>query len=609
MASSSEDFTLWLKSKWDGDAMKAAQDSFERTQKKAGEADSAMKDLGLTTKDLKEQLVGLVAAGAVWDQFEEGFEQVAALEQAMNQLERATQRNSDNFEEVKGKIVGMAESLKKAAGVDDDAAIRGMVDLYNATGDVGNSMDLVRLATDVSIGGNIKFEEALQMVTGAAQGKTRALVALKLAKDEDSAATLTAQEALNRIEGAFGGAAEKATGLKVELNRANEAWEDIRNTTVERVIPSLEAAVKVVISFFVALDGAWRIVSDAFVGTLGFLGKFGSYMKALLTGDVQGMKDAVVAMGQEAKGAQDSIVQGAKETAKKLEDVWSDAREKITITSKTPKAIGGGTGGKKDDGKQRELTEAEEQQMLLAQFERELYLKRLKEAEKFEAAKLALQKVGAKETERIEKQLDAERERMMDAQTRRILDQVRLQKQAEQAKREQAWQTADAAIGAAYSIFGESKEIAIAEAVINTFKGATAAYPNFVLMALIIASGLAQVAKIRSTEPGGGGDATAGRGFDVPAYDAAARAGGRRWAMDMIGEFSGGVREGWSEGMGGFGGRSITTDNSRTYNIHFHGAGFLDPALIGDAKKLKRSIDVIDRTIDSQRTVARARRS
>lgn len=613
MGNTNEGFDVWLRTHFDGNALAAARESFDKTKGKAKETDSAMKDLGLSAESLKGQLIGLVGVAAVWQQFKEGFEQVAALEQAMNQLERATKRNGDNFDVVRGKIVGMAESLKKAAGVDDDAAIKGMVDLYNATGDVANATDLARLAADVAVGSNKTFEESMALVTGAAQGKTRALVTLKLAKDDDAAATLTAQQALDRIQSSFGGAAQGAKGLKVELNRLKEGWEDVRNETVERVAPSLEFIIKLFSSLGIGIDTIVRTFADGTVGLIVIAGHAVDYVKALVKGDMKGVNAAAIAIREEASGVTASIVHGAEIASDKVLAIWTETRAAIELGNATPKAIGGagGKGGGGDMGKGQygpELKLFEEYEEKMFKFEQALIKERAAAWAKYEAAKLALSKGSAKEMERIEKELDKERERMMDAQTARIRDQVRLQKQAEQSKREQAWATADAAIGAGYAVFGESKGIAIAEAIINTAKGATAAYPNFVLMALIIASGLAQVAKIRSTEPSGGGDATQGKGFDVPSYDAAAVAGGRRWAMDMVGKWGAGASAGWAEGMAGAGRGSTTYDNRSTVNLHMSVAGFLDPSDQHQMAKFARNLAVVNKTVEGQRRTARTSR-
>lgn len=83
-------------------------------------------------------------------------------------------------------------------------------------------------------------------------------------------------------------------------------------------------------------------------------------------------------------------------------------------------------------------------------------------------------------------------------------------------------------------VFGQSKAASIATALINTFTGATKALEiagpaGPALAAAVIAFGLAQVAKIRATEPEEGG-----AGFDLPASDALARRFGERWAADLL---------------------------------------------------------------------------
>lgn len=67
-------------------------------------------------------------------------------------------------------------------------------------------------------------------------------------------------------------------------------------------------------------------------------------------------------------------------------------------------------------------------------------------------------------------------------------------------------------------VFSNSKAVAIASALINTFEAATkayAAYPppwNFAAAASVVAAGLAQVANIRSTSKSGGGGGSSGGG-------------------------------------------------------------------------------------------------
>lgn len=380
MGNEQVDFELWLKSKFDGSALAAAQSAFEKTKKSTDSAKGSMEELGYSAKRLKESLSEIFAATAIIAQFKEGFEQVAALEQAMNQLERATKRNGDSFDDVKGKIVGMANALKKAAGVDDDAAIKKMSELYNATGDVANAMNLVALATDVAIGAGMDFERANDLVTRAAMGQTRGLKELNISIEEGADKTENAGRALAAIRKNFGGAANDAKGLKVELNRLSESYEDIRNNTVEKLMPAIGGAMKAVLSFFAALDSAWGFMADTLVRTITLVGKFGSYLKSVVTGDMDGMKAAVKAMGQEIAGFSEDAAARAKRTAKEIADIWSGQGSKGGVNAGPAKSIvgsGGGAGG--GTQKDRDLTAAELELMALSRFQQEMIEKAKKE--------------------------------------------------------------------------------------------------------------------------------------------------------------------------------------------------------------------------------------
>ena len=76
---------------------------------------------------------------------------------------------------------------------------------------------------------------------------------------------------------------------------------------------------------------------------------------------------------------------------------------------------------------------------------------------------------------------------------------------------------ASASINILKAAFGETKEIAIAEAVINTALGATKAFGQggffgFAMAAAVVAAGLVQIQRIRSSNPGGGGGVSAPSG-------------------------------------------------------------------------------------------------
>lgn len=109
------------------------------------------------------------------------------------------------------------------------------------------------------------------------------------------------------------------------------------------------------------------------------------------------------------------------------------------------------------------------------------------------------------------------------------------QKKIDQAKKDQAYQTnmelIHMSLNALGIIFDDNKAVAIAQALINTYEGVTKAFSQggvlgFVTGALILAAGMEQVRRIRSTTPGSSGSATSIGGSTGGGSDAASMRGG-----------------------------------------------------------------------------------
>jgi hypothetical protein len=344
MATNQTDFQIYLKSKWDGDPLKAAEADFKKTQKAVKDTDTSMRDMGYSAESLKTQLMSLVAFAEVVAQFKEGFEQVTKLEQVMNQLQLQTKQNGHGFEEVKGKIVGFAEQLKKVAGIDDDAVIAGMTKLYTATKDVNQAMVLARISADIAIATGRDYAQAQDLVMSAAQGNVRSLKELGLSFVTTGDKSKDAEIALAKLQKTFGGAAEGAKGLKVELNRLSEAWEDVRNETVERLTPGISGAIKAIQAFFIILDGLWRVVSSTMVSATNAIVNAGEAVWKALKGDFTGAKAAWTASKKDMADWGNDVVESAERTASKVAAVWADSKNKITGGEGKAKGVGAGVG-------------------------------------------------------------------------------------------------------------------------------------------------------------------------------------------------------------------------------------------------------------------------
>ena len=612
MANDQVDFELWLKSKFDGDALRAAQAEFRKTQKSAEDAGEGMKGIGGAAAGLKAALGELVAIAAILGELKEGFAEVTAQEQAFNRLSDAAARFGASAGQLDEKFKSLATTIQQKSGLDDDSLYLHMVKVYQATGDMNEAMGQAALAADVARGANVSLEQALGMVNAAALGNTRPLRELGISVETTGDKSKDAEKALEALRQRFGGAAEGAKGTTVALGKLKEEWGNVRNSFIEGGGELLGILLKIVNvglqPLFVSLELAGNSIKTIVAGFRGL----GDVVSKAMSGDFAGAKDAAKKTLGDIKDGFGKSFDIIVERARKM---WATITGESTGSIAAPKAKGsaegggrGGPGGEKGDGYDP-VVEAENFRLeQIRKLREKLEDDAIKSEAEFQKNITKLRAYGVRETARMEREMDAERERLKDAQTKRIVEEVRLRKAAEEAKKQAAMAAAGAIIGAAGAIFGQSKAIASADAAISTWAGAARALKDwpapysYVIAAATIAAGLARVAQINSTQP-----TTQGAGFDDPRNDRAAYLGGRRWAADMIGEFTSGVSAGWADGMRGGVTNNTTNDNRRTVNVHMHGTAFMDPSSVQQAKQFKRTLDVVERTVDAQRTIARAR--
>ena len=601
------DFELWLKSKFDGDALNAAQAEFRRTQKAADDVKDGISGIG---GSLKSALGELIAVAAVLTELKEGFQEVTAQEQAFNRLSDAAARFGGNTGELNEKFQKLATTIQEKSGLDDDALYKAMVKVYQATGDMNEAMGQAALAADVARGANVPLEQALSLVNATALGNTRSLRELGISVETTGDKAKDARTGLDALQKSFGGSAASAKGTTVELGKLKEEWGNVRNDFIAGSGEMLGGVLKFINLGLQPLFTSLQLAGNSIKTIIASVREFGGVIGSIIAGDWKGAKEGLAKTKDTLVDGFENAFEIIKARAQKM---WATINGETGGGIEAPKAkgtgVGGGSGGKGDkpDGYDPVVALENFRQEQLRKIREKMDDERIKSEEMLQKNLERLRAHGQKDAIRIERELDAERERLKDNQTQRILEEVRIRRQAEEAKREAGMATASALIGAMGTIFGESKALASADALISTWAGAARALKDwpapysYVIAAATIAAGLARVAQINSTEP-----TTQGGGFDNPSNDRAAYLGGRRWAADMIGEFTKGVSSGWSAGMGATT-NNTTNDNRRTFNVHMHGAGLIDPTNLQMVKQLKRTLDRVDVEIEGQRTIARAR--
>ncbi len=577
--------------------------------RKVGES---AKETSTSVADLKKSFTELIAAAAVISFLKEATEGALDMEKALRLVDQTAVKMGLGVEETRKKVQDFASELSALAGVEDDEIVKAVGRSFAATNDLAQAMARAAMAADLATKYSIDYGEAMNVVEDAARGKTKGLDALTKTTTTGTDATEKAANAMLYLEKNVKGATSATNDHVIQVARLQAQWKNVKDTIGEAVIPAIEWLQD---AFFSVGNGVGLVAAktmNLMTTTAEGFGSLGDAMKKMLAGDFkEGWASFTKTMAETDKKLTD-LNNLAEDDAEKRDRAYFEGKKKriqdiVTEQLKANKTIEN-DGPKKDKKADTEVYDNEKQrQDQLLKSEAARLKAAIQERKEFEAAKITLAKWGAKETSRIEESIDDERERLMDAQTKRIRDQVMLKKAAAEYEKEMNLEVANSSLALMGQLFGDSKELAVAQAIINTYEGATKALAQGgiygpILAAIVIASGLASVAKITST-----GDSTKGSGFDDPGNDAAARIGGRRWAADMIGEFSAGASQGWAQGMRAGGNQTTTNDNRRTFNVHMHGAGFIDPTNINSMKQFHRALQVIDKQYAGQRTVARAR--
>lgn len=620
------------------------------------------KKTGGGLKEMAGAFAGLAGVAVLIQQAREALESLNRQEQAMNALSLAAEKAGQSNEAVTKSVTEMADALKRAAGIDDDETIPAMIRTYQATQNVEKALIRARLAADLSVGGLLKYGEAHEMVNKAANGQTEELKRFGIVIDQTLPKKEQARRALEALEKQFGGSASQAKGNTVELAKLKVQYEDIRDSIVSKVVPSVSTLTRALGEFGDYAAGAVLTTIKSFGWLWEETKGLARAVKAYFKGDFDVAKGELAKLPELAKKSQAEIDEIWDAVAAKHEARWTDSAKAIELGHKDvrnainddlrsttenmeaffekyrknvewvrfklgPELLKASQeANAKAAEADREASErsAETAKTILgnlAAFHADIARFRTETAVGLQAQHSArMAQLDTEERIALKKLLDdkiSSEATIAAVRERYARERILLGEATAAAEQEQILTVANTALGAAAAIFGDHKEIAIAQAIVNTYEGASKALAQggiygTILAAVVIAAGLAQVAKISSTNPSrsGGGPSTTGRGFDDPSNDAAARMGGARWAKDMVREWTSGVSAGWAAGLTGGGNsssvtNSSTVDQSRHYNLEFSLPGVLDVHSVEQGKKLRRTLDSVGRQVDDGRILSR----
>lgn len=659
--------------------LQEAVTKLHETKEAAHGAKEGTDSLGEAAKHLGAQLAAMFGVleiiHKIWEQVKEGVHEVAAMEQTMISLEATTKRLGLPLGETREKIEAMSLAMLKNAGIDDDKTIPAMVKLLDLTNDMNKVMTLSQLAGDLSVKKTIDIGEAYNLVTAAAQGRTKALRNIITGIDESLPKEERARQALQLISEQTHGAMENAHGLTIEWHRLVEEWGNARAEAVEGLMPVLTKIVNVfrqigaglgnagdqIKIFFQAFMAQAKVTSDFFWDLV--LGQGPSIKKALtdylkifedwsakrvaLDAELKTKLAAIqtgahVKTGHEDDDARKASMAREKAAAEEAKKLYEEVLQARIASLKAQEAAAKDHEQKLHVGLQAldleeklAVSKADGNAQKIHAIHEEYAAKRLKLVQDVSKEIVKAEGVEIKDAEAIEKkkqeaikrteelrrgladarmknehdadlkkmrQIEAigawEREQMthllgtdkqIQEQTvlihKQAIEQIAAVEEAHaELQREQAKELQNTMFAVLGAIFGESKALAVAQAVMNTAESITKTFaqlgwPAGIAGAAIAAAlGFVQVQKIMSTQPAGGGSgSTSGKGFDDPYNDQMAILGGRGWARDFVHLVTGSFRDELANSA-----RQMRTQNSyvthNTNNLHLHNVSFLDPS-------------------------------
>jgi hypothetical protein len=595
-----------LSSTGDTSGVDKMTDALDKNVQKGKEVSEVAQKVKLDYTQLGETLRNFVEAAGVIEFLRESVKEFYEDEKAIRAVNAAALAWGDDSDVAKKKTEEWTRALSLLSGVADNELTLAVGKAYAATGDLSEAMRRAKLATDiVSGGGADNFATAMKMVEQATNGagKEIKLLVPEVAQAKDKAEF--AAIAIKGLSDRYSGLTEATHDNAKASDLARVKWELFQKDVGSKLLPAIN----------------W--IRDGLTDLTNWWSKMGQYAGTVIEGAIQQTRALGTVIELLLKGKiteagaffGTEVAKIARNTASSLADIDRDFLDKkkkneAELLEIVKKGAEGQVTANKDLKEKTKKILDETQH-----YDLKSYYDTLAAHQKAYDKHVAWMKKEGKhlidETIRERKRAESAEEEAM-RKSREMAHKLLAEKK-KLAKEELAMQVgvAQAGIALAGEVFGASKAVSVAQAVVSTYQAAAGQLGmipvgpwNIALAAIMIATGLAQVAKIVSTEPeSSGGPSTSGGGFDDPQNDQAAYMGGRRWAGDMISKFTSGVSQGWAEGMGARGGSStsITNNNQRSTTLN---VSMQDPSSIEHGKKLLRTLKMIDSNILGQTTIA-----
>jgi hypothetical protein len=200
-------------------------------------------------------------------------------------------------------VLAYTRATELATGVNEDQLRPSLNRLAIATGDVKKATDLQKIALDVAAGSGKGLEAVSQALAKAYEGNTASLGRLGIGLSSAELSAMSFEDITKSLSETFEGQADVAANtLQGRMDRLRLAFEDVRDTVGEKLLPIIEK----IVNFFLndagpAVDGirrkfepltnALKDNKDEFTAIWNFLNK---YIVPILTGALKGAVNGIV---------------------------------------------------------------------------------------------------------------------------------------------------------------------------------------------------------------------------------------------------------------------------------------------------------------------------
>lgn len=219
-------------------------------KKKLKDADSAVEEnsnrIGEFSKKVGKAFLaagaaaGIFAGKLLYDGVKAAIEDEKAnakLAATLINVAGATQKTID-------QVLAYSRATELATGVTEDELRPSLNRLTIATKNAGEAIRLQQIALDVAAGSGKSLDAVTQALSKAYEGNSASLVRLGIGLSAAELKTMSFDEITQRLSGTFAGQADIAANtFGVRIERLKLAFEDVRDSLAERLLPFLEKLV------------------------------------------------------------------------------------------------------------------------------------------------------------------------------------------------------------------------------------------------------------------------------------------------------------------------------------------------------------------------------